>query len=57
MKKMLILIGAICYCLAPDPVVGPLDDTIVMLATMVFSAMTAGPKDRDPHYVKMDRDF
>lgn len=51
MKRLLILIGAICYCVAPDLFAGPIDDTLILLATMAYSAMVEG-RDRSPEYVK-----
>ena len=39
MKRLLILIGAICYCVAPDLFAGPIDDAIVLLGSMVVSSM------------------
>ena len=58
MKKLLILIGAVCYCVAPDLFIGPLDDAIVLLASTALSTMMASAKQgRDPEYMKMDKDF
>lgn len=58
MKRLLILIGAICYCVAPDLFAGPIDDAIVLLGSMIVSSMLEKPKqDRDPEYLKMNRDF
>ena len=58
MKRLLILIGAICYCVAPDLFVGPIDDAIVLLGSMVVSSMIEKAKEnRDPEYIRMDRDF
>lgn len=56
MKKLLIIIGAICYCIAPDLFAGPIDDAILVLASMAYSMNAAGGR-RDPEYMKMERDF
>ena len=57
-KRLLILIGAICYCVAPDLFAGPIDDAIVLLGSMMVSSMIDKAKgDRDPEYMKMNRDF
>ena len=55
-KRYLILIGAICYCIAPDLIAGPVDDSLLVMASMVYSMITADNKDRDPEYIKMKRD-
>jgi hypothetical protein len=58
MKRLLILIGAICYCVAPDLFAGPIDDAIVLLGSMGVSSMIEKAKEnRDPEYIRMDRDF
>ena len=58
MKRLLILIGAICYCVAPDLFAGPIDDAIVLLGSMVVSSMIEKAKEnREPEYIRMDRDF
>lgn len=56
MKKVLIIIAAICYCLWPDLFAGPVDDAIVLLGSMAFTALTS-KEHQDPVYMKMDRDF
>ena len=56
MKKILILVLAIGYCLSPDLFAGPVDDAVVMLGSMAFTALTSKDR-RDPTYMKMDRDF
>ena len=47
MKKLLIMIGIICYCISPDLFYGPIDDAIVALSGMAYtlaSARVKGPK-------------
>lgn len=56
MKKLLIIIGAICYIVAPDLFYGPMDDAIVFLGSMAYTIATNYDRDRDPQYVKMYRD-
>ena len=58
-KRVLILVAAVAYCVAPDLFVGPLDDALVLLATSAITTLTAGNtrQNRDPEYVKMERDF
>lgn len=54
--KRVVLIVAFLYCIAPDLFVGPLDDALVLLGSMAFAG--ASPlKNRDPEYMRMDRDF
>ena len=55
-KGVIFLIGAICYCLAPDLFAGPLDDTLIVLGSLMYSVLTTDKK-KDPDYIKMDRDF
>lgn len=56
MKKLLIVIGVICYCVAPDLFVGPADDAALLLASMIYSLSTSGER-KEPEYVKAYRDF
>lgn len=58
MKKLLIIIGAVCYVVAPDLFFGPVDDAVVSLASVMYAiAAPRANKNRDPQYMKMDRDF
>ena len=58
MKKLLIIIGAICYVVSPDLFTGPLDDAMVFLGSIIYAACAVGAeRDRDPEYIKMERDF
>ena len=58
MKKLLIIIGAICYVASPDLFAGPLDDALVFLGSVIYAVCTSGAeRDRDPEYIKMERDF
>ncbi|MDO4869752.1 MAG: hypothetical protein Q4A65_05675 [Bacillota bacterium] len=57
MKKLLIIIGVICYCVAPDLFYGPIDDAIVFLGSAAYTFATTFNRDRDPEYIKMERDF
>ena len=57
MKRLLIFIVVICYIIAPDLFVGPADDVIVSLGSLAYLIASTYGKDRDPKYVKMDRDF
>ena len=57
MKRLLIFVVVICYIIAPDLFVGPADDAIVSLGSLAYLFATTFEKDRDPKYVKMDRDF
>ncbi|MBQ6401745.1 MAG: hypothetical protein IJI20_05605 [Firmicutes bacterium] len=58
MKRLLILLGAICYCVAPDLFVGPADDVLVLLASTVLSTLVAGAKEnRDQEYIRVERDY
>ena len=58
MKKLLIILGAICYVVAPDLFFGSADDAAVVLGSIIYAIATAGEeKDRDPDYIRMDRDF
>ena len=56
MKKLLIIIGAICYCVAPDLFFGPVDDAIIALGSVAYTLATTGGH-KDPEYVTMERDF
>ena len=40
--KTIIWIACIIYCLVPDFVIGPLDDTIVCIATAGLTAFMSG---------------
>ena len=55
--KRLILIGAFLYCVAPDLFAGPLDDTLILLGSMLLNAGSSTSKNRDPEYMKIDQDF
>ena len=63
MKKLLIIIAAVCYCVAPDLFVGPVDDAIVFLASTAYAMAASSEKEknrdknRDPEYVKQYREF
>ncbi len=58
MKKLLIILGAICYVASPDLFAGPLDDAVLFLASCIYAIASPGAnRDRDPEYIKMDRDF
>ena len=58
MKKLLIIIGAICYVASPDLFAGPLDDALLFLGSVIYAIAAPGPnRDRDPEYIKMERDF
>lgn len=57
MKKLLIIIGAACYCFAPDLFFGPVDDAIVFLGSMAYTLAANNDKRRDPEYMKIDRDW
>ncbi len=54
--RKLIWVIAILYCIAPDLFPGPVDDALVTLATIIYTAQTAS-KSRDPEYIKMEKDF
>ncbi len=41
MKKLLIMIGIICYCISPDLFYGPIDDAIVALGGMAYTLASA----------------
>ncbi len=60
MKKLLIIIGAVCYVAAPDLFFGPVDDAVISLASIMYALMASGSRssrDRDPEYIRMSRDF
>lgn len=58
MKKLLIIIGAICYVVAPDLFFGPVDDAVVFLGSIIYAMAAPGAnRNRDPEYIRMDRDF
>ena len=42
MKKLLILIGIVCYCVSPDLFYGPIDDAIVALGGMAYTFGSSG---------------
>ena len=44
MKKLLIMIGIICYCVSPDLFYGPIDDAIVALGGMAYTLASARAK-------------
>ncbi|MBQ9016542.1 MAG: hypothetical protein IJ109_10580 [Firmicutes bacterium] len=56
MKKLLIMIGAVCYVVAPDLFFGPVDDAVVFLGGIIYAIAAPAP-NRDPEYIRMDRDF
>lgn len=56
MKKLLIIVGAVCYVVAPDLFFGPMDDAIVFLGSIVYTIASSG-SHRNPDYITMDRDF
>lgn len=46
MRNLLIIIGAVCYCVAPDLFFGPIDDAIVLLGSVVYTiASSIGAND------------
>ena len=55
--KRLILIGAFLYCVAPDLFAGPLDDTLILLGSMLLNAGNITNKKKDPEYMKLDQDY
>ncbi len=58
MKKLLIIIGAICYVVSPDLFLGSVDDAIVFLGSVIYAIAAPGAnRDRDPEYIRMNRDF
>ena len=53
MKKLLIMIGIICYCVSPDLFYGPIDDAIVTLGGMMYTLASARAKG--PKYMKANQ--
>ena len=56
-KRWIILIGALGYCIAPDLLAGPMDDSFIVMVSTIYSLMTAENKNKDPEYIKMKKDF
>ncbi len=56
MKKLLIMIGAVCYCVAPDLFLSPMDDAVIVLASMAYTLLGAKPK-RDPEHMNWNVDL
>ena len=50
MKKLLIMIGIICYCISPDLFYGPIDDAIIALGGIAYTLASARAKG--PEYAK-----
>ena len=53
MKKLLIMIGIICYCISPDLFYGPIDDAIIALGGMAYTLASARAKG--PKYMKANQ--
>lgn len=51
MKKLLIMIGVICYCVSPDLFFGPMDDAVIVLAGIAQTLLGAGAR-REPEWKK-----
>lgn len=50
MRKLIWAI-AILYCIAPDLFPGPIDDALITLASMIYTAQSAS-RNRDPVFMR-----